>query len=230
MASGNRPKNKRVAKPHLSERELRGLLSPFRADATAPSAAEPTGLSRDTADRYHGLPRARIAEACEAASPFEGEVEADESRFGARRARGARPGARGKAVAFGPLERGGKAYAQVVPGVSGKTSARVMGGKVPKGSATHADGPTSFDGLVDRGCRHRHRVRRGEDESVERGDPGSRTDGIESLWGLAESRLVKYQGVAKGDFYLHLRERELRLNMRGGGMSGSCCPNSAGGP
>lgn len=41
---------------------------------------------------------------------------------------------------FGPLERGGKAYAQVVPGVSGKTSARVMGGKVPKGSATHADG------------------------------------------------------------------------------------------
>lgn len=165
MASGNRPKNKYVAKPHLSERELRGLPRPFRADATAPSAAEPTGLSRVRP------PRARRE--------------------------GLRPG------------RPRRLREDVGAG---------HGGKVPRGSATHADGPTSYDGLVDRGCRHRHRARRGEDESVERGDPGGRTDGIESLWGLAESRLVKYRGIAKGDFYLHLRERELRLNMRGGDM------------
>ncbi len=155
MASGNRPKNKYVAKPHLSERKLGELLRPFRADVTAPSAAELTGLNRDTANRYYGLLRARIAEACGAASPFEGEVEAGESCFGARRARGARSGARGKAIAFGPLRRGGKVHTQTVPDASRKTLTRVIGGEVPKGSAMHTDGLPSHDGLVDWGHRHR---------------------------------------------------------------------------
>ncbi len=52
------------------------------------------------------------------------------------------------------------------------------------------------------------------------GDPGSHIDGIESFWGFARNRLVKYQGIAKGDFYLHLRECEFRFNMRGRDMYG----------
>ncbi|RVU96880.1 IS1595 family transposase, partial [Coriobacteriales bacterium OH1046] len=31
-------------------------------------------------------------------------------------------------------------------------------------------------------------------------------------------RLVKYQGIAKEDFYLHLKECEFRFNMRGRDM------------
>ncbi|WP_307739999.1 IS1595 family transposase [uncultured Parolsenella sp.] len=219
MASGNRPKNKHVAKSHLSERELRGLPRLFCADATALSAAEPTGLNRNTANRCYGLLRARIAEVCEAASPFEGEAEADESHFGAGRARGARGrGARGETVVFGPLERGGKVYAQIVPDASRKTSTRVTEGKVSKGSTMCTDGLSSHGGLVDRGCRHHYRVRRGENEFAERGDPGNHINGVESFWGFAKNRPVKYQGIAKEGFYLHLRECELRFNMRGGDM------------
>ena len=70
---------------------------------TALSAASLTGLNRSTANRRYGMLRARIAEACEADSPLGGEAEADESYFGARRARGVRGrGARGEAIVSGP--------------------------------------------------------------------------------------------------------------------------------
>lgn len=90
MGSKKAPKNRYVKNSRLSERKFRELPRLFRADAAALSAASPTGLNRDTANRHHGMLRARIAEICEADSPFDGEVEADESHFGARRARGAR--------------------------------------------------------------------------------------------------------------------------------------------
>lgn len=215
MASGNRPKSKRVAKPHLSERKLRELLRPFRTDVTArPPPSRPVS----TATR-----RTATTASCEPGSPRParrrvpsrgGRGGRELLRGGAREGR-ARSGARGKAIVFGPLKRGGKVHAQIVPDASGKTSTRVIEGKAPKGSAMCADGLPSYDGPVDWDYRHRHRVRRGEDELVERGDPGSHIAGIGSLWGLAKSRLAKYQGIAKGDFSLHLRERELGFNMRG---------------
>ena len=88
MSSKKAPKNKHVKNSHLSERKFRELPRLFCADVTALSAASPTGLNRDTANRHHGMPRARIAEACGADGPFDGEVEAGESHFGARRVRG----------------------------------------------------------------------------------------------------------------------------------------------
>ena len=51
-----------------------------------------------------------------------------------------------------------------------------------------------------------------------RENPGDRTDGIEGFWGYAKNRLVKYQGVPEEDLYLHLRECELRFDMRGRDM------------
>lgn len=103
MGSKKAPKNKYVTKSHLSERKFGELPRLFRAAATALSAASPTGLNRDTANRHHGMPRARSAEACEADGPLGGEAEAGESHFGARRARGARGrGARGEAIVSGP--------------------------------------------------------------------------------------------------------------------------------
>ena len=88
MGSKRAPKNKYVKNSHLSERKFREVLGLFCTDVTALSAASLTGPNRNTVNRYHDMPRARIAEACEAGSPFGGEVEADESCFGARRARG----------------------------------------------------------------------------------------------------------------------------------------------
>ena len=219
MSSKKAPNNKYVKNSHLSERKFRELLRLFRADVTALSAASPTGLNRNTVNRHHGMLRARIAEICEADSPFDGEVEADESHFGARRARGARGrGARGEAIVSGLPKRGGKVCTRIVPDVTRGTLTQVIGGKASKDPIMCTDGFASCDGLVDWGCKRHCRVSRGENGSVERGNPGDRIDGIESFWGYAKNRLVKYQGIPKEDFYLHLRECEFGLSMRGRDM------------
>lgn len=219
MTSRYRPKNKYVTNSHLSERKFRELLRLFCADVTALSAADLTGLNRNTVNRYYGMLRARIAEICEEESPFCGEVELDESYFGPRRVRGRRGrGAGRKTIVFGLLKRGGRVYTQIVPDVSRATLMQVIEEKVDKGSTMYTDGFSSYDGLVDWGYRHHYRVRHGEDEFVERGNSRNHINGIESFWGYAKNRLVKYQGIAKEDFYLHLKECEFRFNMRGQDM------------
>ena len=215
MSSKKAPKNKYVTNSHLSERKFRELLRLFCADLTALSAASLTGRNRNTVNRHHGMPRARIAEACEADSPFDGEVEADESHFGARRARGVRGrGARGETIVFGLPKRGGKVCTRIVPDVTRETLMQVIEGKASKDPIMCTGRFASCDGLVDWGCRHHCRVSRGENESVERGNPGNRINGIEGFWGYAKNGLVKYQGMPEEDFYLHLKECESRFDMR----------------
>jgi transposase len=64
----------------------------------AKKMAEFTGLDRGSVNNIFNKIRERLAELCEAESPFENsEVELDESYFGARRVRGIRGrSARGK--------------------------------------------------------------------------------------------------------------------------------------
>lgn len=165
------------------------------------------------------MPRARIAEACEADGPFDGEAEAGESHFGAGRARGARGrGARGETNAFGLPKRGGKVCTRIAPDVTRGTSTRVIGGRASKDPIMCTGGFASHDGLVDWGCKRHCRVSRGENGSVERGNPGDRIDGTEGFWGYAKSRLVKYRGMPNEDSYLHLKECEFRFDMRGRDM------------
>ena len=152
--------------------------------------------------------RARIAEACEA-----------DSRFGAGRARGARGrGARGEAIVSGLPKRGGEVCTRIVPDVTRGTSMRVVEGRASRDPIMCTGGFAPCDGLVGWGCKRHHRVSRGENGSVERGNPGDRIDGTESFWGHAKDRLVKYQGMPEEDFYLHLRECEFRFDMRGRDM------------
>lgn len=155
-------------------------------------------------------------ELCEQKSPFTGEVEVDESYFGAKRVRGKRGrGAQGKTIVFGLLKRGDKVYTQIVPDVKRSTLMQVISGKVDKDSVMYTDGFRVYDGLVDWGYKHHYRVNHGNDEFVEKGNPGNHINGIESFWGYAKNRLVKFQGVRKEDFNLHLKESEFRFNMRG---------------
>ena len=170
MGSKKAPKDKYVKNSHLSERKFGELPRLFRADATALSAASPTGLNRDTVNRHHGMPRARSAEACGADGPFDGEVEAGESHFGAGRARGARGrGARGEAIVFGLLKRGGKVCTRIVPDVTRGTLVRVIEGKASKDPIMCTGGSASCDGPVDWGCKHHCRVGRGENGFAGRG-------------------------------------------------------------
>jgi transposase len=46
----------------------------------------------------------------------------------------------------------------------------------------------------------------------------SHINGIESFWGYDKNRLVKFKGMDKSMFNLHLKECEFRFNQRGEDM------------
>ena len=153
-----------------------------------------------------------MAEQCESESPFSGEIEVDESYFGAWRVRGKRGrGAGGKIPVFGVLKRHGKVYTQIVPDCSRKTLQAIIRGKVSLDSAIRSGGFHSYDGLVDLGYRRHYRVNHGRDEFV---TGKSHINGIENFWGIAKMRLSKFRGMSKSTFYLHLKETEFRFNHR----------------
>ena len=196
----------------ISRAKFRQILRLFAVDLTAVQIAELVHLNRNTVNRYLTLIRQQIASYCESESPFSGEIELDESYFGAKRVRGKRGrGAFGKTIVFGIYKRNGKVYTEIVPNCSHKTLYAIIKGKVDAASTIHTDGFRSYDGIVDLGYQKHYRVQHGKDEFAV---GTNHINGIEGFWGLAKVRLVKFRGLSKNTFYLHLKECEFRFNYR----------------
>ena len=141
-----------------------------------------------------------------------GELEADESYFGPRRVRGLRGrGAGSKTVVFGLLKRGDSVYTEIVPDATKRTLQAIIRGRADIASVIHTDGWRGYDGLVDVGFDKHRRVNHGKNEFA-RGN--AHVNGIESFWSYAKRRLVKFNGVPRRTFYLHLKETEYRFNNR----------------
>lgn len=111
------------------------------------------GVSRPSVNRILKAVRQRIAEFRESESPFDtGEIEIDESCFGARRVRGIRGrGAPGKHIVFGLIKRGGQVYSQVVRNCFAAERMPINMEKVNEESVVYIDGFTTYYGLVDIG-------------------------------------------------------------------------------
>ena len=181
-------------------------------DFTATDCAELTGISLRSIHNIFFKIRCRIAQFCEEQSPFHGEVEVDESYFGPKRIRGKRGrGAGGKTIVFGIFKRNGHVYTEIVPNAKKTTLLKAIRGQVDLESVIHSDGWRGYNGLVDVGYAKHLRVHHGEDEFV---NDKSHINGIESFWSYAKRRLVKFNGVPKQTFYLHLKETEFRFNHR----------------
>ena len=75
----------------------------------------------------------------------------------------------------------------------------------------HTDRWRGYDGLVDMGFDKHLRVNHGKNEFA-RGN--AHVNSIESFWSYAKRRLVKFNGVPRRTFYLHLKETEYRFNNR----------------
>jgi transposase len=205
-------RNKYANRSKISEAKFRQLLKLFSLDLTASQIAKITGLNRNTVNRYLTEIRLRIASFCQKKSPFHGEIEIDESYFGARRVKGQRGrGARGKTVVFGIYRRNGKVFTEVVPNVKRSTLRAVIQGRINKESIIYSDRWKGYEGLVDLGYKKHYRVSHGTDEFV-RGS--SHINGIESFWGIAKTRLGRFRGMSKSTFLLHLKECEFRFNHR----------------
>jgi len=131
-------KNRYFRRSRLSEAKFRLIVRYFTHDLPALKVAALSDVSHPTINRRFFKLRPRIAQLCDASSPFSspfsGEVEGDESSFDARRVRGKKGrGAGGKTIVFGILERQGKVYTEIVPDASKKPLQAVIRGQVPSG-------------------------------------------------------------------------------------------------
>ena len=205
-------KNKYAYRSRISEAKIRQIVKLFAVDLDASQIAQVTGLNRNTINRYLAAIREKIARHCEAESPVSGEVEVDESYFGARRVKGLRGrGARGETIVFGLFKRDGRVYTEIVADCSKATLQGIIRGRVKLASVIHSDGWRGYDGLVDLGYQKHFRVEHGKNEFVNK---QSHINGIESFWGFAKTRLVRFRGLQKHAFYFHLKECEFRFNHR----------------
>jgi transposase-like protein len=206
-------KNKYVWRSRISEHQFRQIVRLFSVDLDASQIARLTSLSRNAINRYLKAIRLRLVEYCDTQSPFSGEVEVDESFFGARRIKGKRGrGAYGKTIVFGIFQRNGHVYTEIVPNCSKATLQAVIRGRVELKSIIYSDGWRGYNGLVDVGYGKHLRVDHGKDEfAIGR----NHINGIEGFWGYAKTRLVRFRGMAPSTFNLHLKECEFRFNHRG---------------
>lgn len=206
-------KNRYFCRSRISEHKFRQIVRLFSVDLDASQIARLTDLSRNTVNRYLSKIRQRLVEYCDVQSPFSGEVEVDESFFGARRIKGKRGrGAFGKTIVFGIFQRNGYVYTEIVPNCSKATLQAVIRGKVELSSIIYSDGWRGYNGLVDVGYGKHLRVDHSKDEFAK---GRNHINGIEGFWGYAKTRLFRFRGMAPSTFNLHLKECEFRFNHRG---------------
>ena len=198
---------------HISEQKFREILRYFCEDINASSTARLTKVNRTTVNKIYLEIRLHIADYCEKNSIFEsGEIEIDESYFGARRVKGIRGrGAKGKTIVFGLLKRDDKVYTQIVRNCSVSELLPIIEEKISKDSILYSDCWRSYDGLVDYGYKQHYRVQHSDNQFA---DGRNHINGIENFWGLCKVRLAKFRGINKNTFYLHLKECEFRFNYR----------------
>lgn len=204
--------NRYYRRSRISERKFREIIKYFALDLTANRTANLTGLTHKTVNQIYLKIRHRLSQDCQRESPFSGEVEVDESYFGAKRVKGKRGrGAAGKTIVFGIYKRNGKVFTEIVPNVQKKTLQAIIRGRVSIESIIHSDSWRGYNGLVDLGYPKHFRVNHSADEFA---NADSNINGIESFWSYAKRRLQKFNGVKKDTFNLHLKECEYRFNHR----------------
>lgn len=196
----------------LSKYRVKKILRHFCEDIPASKTASLLGYNRHTIERYFNIFREHILEySHQEITKFSGEVELDESYFGARRVRGKRGrGAAGKTPVFGVLKRSGKVYLTVVKSCSREELLTIIKGQILEQSTIYTDGWKAYDGLILNGYDH-YRVFHSHNEFA-RGK--CHVNGIESFWSYAKRRLAKFNGIHSSKFILYLKESEFRFNMK----------------
>ena len=204
-------KNKYINRSKISEAKFRQILRYFTEDFDSTQTSKLTGISRRTISDIYQKLRLRIFQLTENEEKLSGEIEADESYFGAKRIRGKRGrGARGKVPVFGLLKRYGKVYTVIVKNCERKQLMPIIKGKILEDSTIYTDGWKSYDSLVLNGYKH-YRIYHSKDEFA-RGK--NHVNGIESFWSYTKRRISKFNGVPRNKFILHLKESEWRFNHR----------------
>ena len=206
-------KNKYIVRSRISQKKFREILKYFTEDIEATKIANLTGISRISINKILKNIRILMASECEKISKFSGEIEIDESYFGAKRVRGKRGrGAANKTPVFGMLKRDGKVYTQIVKNCSASELIPILSQYSELDSSTiYSDCWKAYDGLVDYAALAHYRVKHSKNEFA---NGKNHINGIENFWGYAKHRLAKFKGIKKENFLLHLKECEFRYNTK----------------
>lgn len=198
----------------LSTHQVKKIIKCFCIDIDATKTALLLELNRNTINRWFAIFRQEIYEyQANQKRLLYGEVELDESYFGAKRQRGYHgklKRGRGtlKQPVFGIFERDGRVYTEIIPDCSKTTLQAVITGKVSVDSIIYSDGWRGYNGLVDVGYDKHFRVNHSKNEFAH---GRCHINGIESFWSFTKRRLAKFNGVT-ANFELHLKECEWRWN------------------
>lgn len=196
----------------LSDYKIKKLIGCFCSDIEATKTAEILNLIRKTINHYYRIFRdAFFTKQQNDKWLFFGEIELDESYFGAKRLRGINmPQKRGrgtwKQAVFGIFERDGRVYTELIPDAKRETLRKVIKGKVSPDSIVFTDGWRGYSGLLDIGYDKHFRIDKSKSFSNRN---GVHINGIKSFWSFTKRRLAKFNGV-KSTFGLHLKECEWR--------------------
>jgi transposase len=195
--------NRYVNRSKISEAKFRDLVRFFSADLDATQITMLSGLNRNTVNRYVNAIRERIAEHCESESAMNNEAKVDESFFGCHHVL-IRPSgdATTKTTVFGLIKQYSKVNTQIVTDyVKSSPKKRVIAGMLTRDNIIYANELSKSEGVA----------RGGYDDF---NNCLSRVNGIEGFWSIAKTRLLKFRGLNKDTFYLHLKECEFRYNYR----------------
>ena len=146
--------------------------------------------------------------------PLDGDVEADETYIGGKKAGGPRGrGADGKTVVFGMAERKGDIMAKVVPNVKKRTLLPLIADNVIPGSTVHTDELRSYKGLDKLGLGFKHKtVNHGAGEYSR---DGSHVNTLEGFWARLKLSIRGTHVHVSGKYLeKYVKEFEYRYNRR----------------
>ena len=204
----------------LSVYELKKIIKHFCIDIDATKTSELLGYNRKTINRYYSLFRKIIY--IDRINAFRekigGEVEVDESYFGAKRKRWFAGKLKRwrwtlKQPVFWLIKRKNadgrvEIYTEIIPNCKAITLKPIIEGKIRlEDTVLYSDGWKWYDGLVDVGLDKHYRVNHWNSEFSKWN--GIHINGIENFWSFTKRRLNKFNGV-KVNFHLHLKECEWR--------------------
>ncbi len=191
--------NKYIYRSRISEAKFREIIKYFSIDIEASKISKIVGISQVSLCKIFKQIRILMAKECEKITKLNGEIEVDESYFGAKRVRGKRGrGATSKMPVFGMLKRNGKVYTQVVSNCSASELLPILREFSDLDNSTiYSDCWKSYDGLVDYGAKAHYRVKHSNNEFA---NGKNHINGIENFWGYAKHRLSKFKGI-KREFF-----------------------------
>lgn len=200
---------------HLDVKKTREIVRYFAEDLSATSTSRLTWINRNTINSWYNYIRYVIfLESIKTDQEiWKWIIEVDESYFWPKRIRGKRwRWAWWKVKVLWLLKRHGRVYVQIVPDCSARSIIPIIRGKVDREETEiNTDGWKSYDGLIDLWYKKHYRVHHSNNEFA-RGK--KHINGIESFWSYCKRRLVKFNGVQREKYILHLKETEYRFNTR----------------